>query len=268
MASCHIETSRMWSMGPHLKPIAGHSHHNSLPPQARAWTTIVWGCISPCTIHTSIHTAELTGITQHGLQQFHLCHISIIRLSCGQCSLFPSACQMEVQCRHQTAGCAVASNTRTCTPPLMISKCRAHTEKLIRGDARQGPSDSPRQLQVLWHCRAAHNCQANPVTLCIVAKATHCCKWQNTRGSLMVTRFACIAHRLQSSNKCTMKSSVACDHQGGMWEGLQATICGSARLMQRRCPTSCMARRASAVQRNGSGANVLVISRHCNHVHL
>lgn len=49
----------------------------------------------------------------------------------------------------------------------------------------------------------------------------------------MVTRLACIAHKLQSSNKCTIKSSVA----------------------------SCRARRPSAVHLKGSGATAFVISR-------
>ena len=57
--------------------------------------------------------------------------------------------------------------------------------------------------------------------------------------SLMVTRLAWMAQRLQSSSRCTMKSSVA----------------------------SCSASSPSAVHRNGSGATLLVISRACSSAH-
>lgn len=79
----------------------------------------------------------------------------------------------------------------------------------------------------------------------------------------MVTRFACIAHRLQSSNKCTMKSSVACSKP----ENVERLPGNNIWVASKISPTSCMARRASAVQRNGSGAKMLVISRHCSHAH-
>ena len=52
---------------------------------------------------------------------------------------------------------------------------------------------------------------------------------------LMVTRLAWMAQRLQSSSRCTIKSSVA----------------------------SCSASSPSAVHRNGSGATLFVISRTC-----
>jgi hypothetical protein len=55
-------------------------------------------------------------------------------------------------------------------------------------------------------------------------------------NSLIVTRLAWMAQRLQSSSRCTRKSSVA----------------------------SCSAINPSAVQRKGSGATLLVISRTCS----
>jgi len=80
---------------------------------------------------------------------------------------------------------------------------------------------------------------------------------------MIVTRLACTAHRLVSSNRCTMKSSVA--WRWG-WGGGEAWSARAARRGVRRAslpPTSCNASRASAVHRNGSGATPLVISRAC-----
>ena len=74
----------------------------------------------------------------------------------------------------------------------------------------------------------------------------------------MVTRFAWMAHRLQSSNRCTMKSSVACRPQAGA-QWLQAKSAWACCTMH----TSCMASRPSAVHLKGSGASSLVISRTC-----
>ena len=80
----------------------------------------------------------------------------------------------------------------------------------------------------------------------------------------MVTRFACMAHRLQSSSKCTMKSSVACTLTAPAQASLRKLIWQMSTEHTNPSLTSCMAISASAVHRNGSGANMLVISRHCS----
>ena len=92
---------------------------------------------------------------------------------------------------------------------------------------------------------------------------------KENKNALIVTRLAWMAHRLVSSNRWTIKSSVAWGGVGGR------CVCVSVREKKEaqrvgRFPspppflcllTSCRASRASAVHRKGSGATPLVISR-------
>lgn len=77
----------------------------------------------------------------------------------------------------------------------------------IRGDAIDWPANSPRELQILWHCRIRKGFQ---VHLTLEGSKAAVAVVKSMESSLMVTRFACSAHRFVSSIRCTRKSSAAC----------------------------------------------------------
>eukprot|EP00958_Prasinococcus_capsulatus_P022929 scaffold3307_cov371-Prasinococcus_capsulatus_cf.AAC.5 len=75
-------------------------------------------------------------------------------------------------------------------------------------------SDSSSQLQVLRHCQPSihpYAVRQRHRTMKVPANQCRCVApgLLQARDVLIVTRFACIAQRLQSSKRCTMKSSVA-----------------------------------------------------------
>ena len=133
---------------------------------------------------------------------------------------------------------------------LHCNATRATPHCSERAHAVDGPADTTRKLQVLRHCTgedwgSESACDAGALR-------------SNARGhALMVTRLAWIAHRLQSSNSLTMKSSMDCTRCGGSCQQLTR---------QRAMPsarTSCSASSASAVQRYGSSDRLFAISRTC-----
>lgn len=108
------------------------------------------------------------------------------------------------------------------------------------------------------------------VPLCLSLKRHNPC---TARCLLMVTRLAWIAHKLQSSSRCTKKSSVACRHCGSSRSSVTMSqpaamlwvihlLAGSVVVKrQLSALTSCKASKPSAVHLKGSGATSLVSSR-------